>query len=597
MRYLYKILFIFTLGVINNNCYSQICNIDYTYTQPGIYPDTMPMGYIGQSYNEDITFVMPLDTMGADITNFNIVNIALPVGLNWECNNVSNGCNYNPQNDPYGCVNIFGNPMLAGSYDIEVSILVDVIASGQNLYNIPVSFFVFMEISASSPGGGNTGFTMSNTNGCLPVNVDFNNINLGQLAYYWDFGNGNTSTLENPPSQQYNTPGQYVVTYEAYNNLDTIDLYTLTSVSILSVTETWTGWPWGWEILNGNEPDPYFILYENGNLIYQSNYSYNDDGPITWTMNINLDQNNSYEIAVLDADETAASSNTAEFTYGTDDFIGSHIINLSGCGNCSAGSYADISYNIGYQQIYPIPSVQSIDTINIYDYPGQPNINFDPLNYILSSDSSQYGLQWYINDTILAGHTNPIDTISETGYYHVIAFNNYGCATSSDTIFAVYCDSNVIVPINMDMNLDLYSSAAPLGWTLQWYNNGNLINGANSDIYSPNQSGNYSVVITDSNGCSYSSPIYVYTVGIEVHTNNLWSMYPNPADHLINIILSNSIKTEHLEIFDISGRLIESFQVNERSNIAIDVNDYYSGTYLIIIKSNKGILSKKFIKN
>ena len=342
------ILFLFILGLIHFNTYSQICNIDYTYTQPGIYPDSMPTGYVGQLYNEDITFVMPLDTMGATITNFNIVNLALPVGLNWDCNNSSNGCNYNPQNDQYGCVNIYGTPLLAGNYDIEVSILVDVVASGQTLTNIPVSFFVFMEITTGSPGGGNTGFTMSNTSGCSPVTIDFNNNNLGQLAYYWDFGNGNTSTLENPPSQQYNSPGQYIVNYEAYNNLDTIDLYTLTSVSILSVTESWTGAPWGWELLNGNEPDPYFILYENGSLIYQSNYEYNNDGPITWTMNINLDPNNSYEIAVVDADESAAATSTSEFTYGADDFIGSHVINFGGCGNCNAGSYADIGYNIDY---------------------------------------------------------------------------------------------------------------------------------------------------------------------------------------------------------------------------------------------------------
>ncbi len=82
-------LFIFYNYQVN----SQICTINYSYTQPGIYPDTLPMGYVGQPYSDDVTFVMPLDTMGATITNFNIINIALPVGLSWQCNNTSNGCN------------------------------------------------------------------------------------------------------------------------------------------------------------------------------------------------------------------------------------------------------------------------------------------------------------------------------------------------------------------------------------------------------------------------------------------------------------------------------------------------------------------------
>ena len=586
---------IITLGLTHSIVNSQICNIDYSNTQPGIYPDTMPTGFVGQPYNEDITFVMPLDTMGATITNFNIVNLALPVGLSWDCNNSSNGCNYNPQNDPYGCVNMSGTPLLAGNYDVEVSILVDVVASGQTLTNIPVSFFVYMEISNGSPGGGNSGFTMSNTTGCTPISIDFTNNNLGQLAYFWDFGNGSTSTLENPPSQQYNSAGQYIINYEAYNNLDTIDLYTLTSVSILSVTESWTGSPWGWELLNGNEPDPYFILYENGNLIYQSNYEYNNDGPITWSMNITLDPNNSYEIAVLDADESAAATNTAEFTYGSDDYIGSHILNLNGCGNCNAGSYADVGYNIDYQQIFPVPSIQSIDTINIYDYPGQPNINFDPLNFVLSTDSSQYGLQWYVNDTIMAGHTNSTDTITETGYYHVVAFNNFGCATSSDTILAIFCDSNITASINMDVNLDLFTTA-PSGWTFQWYENGNLITGANNDTYTPTQSGNYSVSITDPVGCTFSSPIYVYTVGIESFTSNLWSLYPNPAGSSINLILSENISVEFIEIYDISGRLMNKISNMTNYQLQIDLEKYNNGTYLMVLNTNKGILTKKFIK-
>ena len=586
---------IITLGLTHSIVNSQICNIDYSNTQPGIYPDTMPTGFVGQPYNEDITFVMPLDTMGATITNFNIVNLALPVGLSWDCNNSSNGCNYNPQNDPYGCVNMSGTPLLAGNYDVEVSILVDVVASGQTLTNIPVSFFVYMEISNGSPGGGNSGFTMSNTTGCTPISIDFTNNNLGQLAYFWDFGNGSTSTLENPPSQQYNSAGQYIINYEAYNNLDTIDLYTLTSVSILSVTESWTGSPWGWELLNGNEPDPYFILYENGNLIYQSNYEYNNDGPITWSMNITLDPNNSYEIAVLDADESAAATNTAEFTYGSDDYIGSHILNLNGCGNCNAGSYADVGYNINYQQIFPVPSIQSIDTINIYDYPGQPNINFDPLNFVLSTDSSQYGLQWYINDTIMAGHTNSTDTITETGYYHVVAFNNFGCATSSDTILAIFCDSNITASINMDVNLDLFTTA-PSGWTFQWYENGNLITGANNDTYTPTQSGNYSVTISDPVGCTFSSPIYVYTVGIESFTSNLWSLYPNPAGSSINLILSENISVEFVEIYDISGRLMNKISNMTNNQLQIDLEKYNNGAYLMVLNTNKGILTKKFIK-
>jgi len=60
---------------------SQICTIDYSQTQTGIYPDTLPTGNAGLPYNRNITFVMPLDTLGYDFTNFYILSVSLPVGL------------------------------------------------------------------------------------------------------------------------------------------------------------------------------------------------------------------------------------------------------------------------------------------------------------------------------------------------------------------------------------------------------------------------------------------------------------------------------------------------------------------------------------
>ena len=42
------------------------CSIDYTYSPPfanyGLSPDSLPDGYVGQFYDEDMTFFLPLDT-------------------------------------------------------------------------------------------------------------------------------------------------------------------------------------------------------------------------------------------------------------------------------------------------------------------------------------------------------------------------------------------------------------------------------------------------------------------------------------------------------------------------------------------------------
>ena len=408
MKFFFFFLALFSITVIEAQC-----TVDNSYTQAGIYPDPLPIGYTGQYYSEDITFVMPTDTSGATINNFEIVSIALPVGLDWICNNVANGCNYNPQNNVYGCINVFGTPLVAGVYDVEVGILVDVTASGQNIDNIAIPFFITLTIE--TPAIGNSGFSSSPPSGCIPLEVEFTNNNPGLLLYEWDFGNGQVSNDENPPVQTYTQAGNYAVQYAGYNNLDTLDNYTLTQVQVLNIGNNWLGEPWGWELLNGNAPDPYFILLENGNVIYQSGYEYNSYGPVTWSLNINLDPANTYKIRVMDADEMAAQTNAAEITYGADDNLGTHTVGFGGCGSCGVGSYVDISYNINYEQILPVPSVQSLDTIVVGNPPGIPNLVYDSLNYSVYTDSSQYTLQWTLDTALWTGHTSAIEQISQTG--------------------------------------------------------------------------------------------------------------------------------------------------------------------------------------
>ena len=119
-NYILLIVSIFTFTLAG---YSQ-CTIDFTPTQPGIYPDTLPNGMVGQPYSEDITFMMPLDTSGFDFTNFKIVAISgLPFGLNWTCNNAANGCNYNPQDSQFGCMNVNGTAVQPGTYPLDVSLI------------------------------------------------------------------------------------------------------------------------------------------------------------------------------------------------------------------------------------------------------------------------------------------------------------------------------------------------------------------------------------------------------------------------------------------------------------------------------------------
>jgi gliding motility-associated-like protein len=82
-------------------------------------------------------------------------------------------------------------------------------------------------------------FTVTPNNGCTPLNVTFNNTSAVTLGdtYDWDFGNGNTSTQQNPAGQIYTAPGLVDVVY-------TVELIITTAAGCVdSISQTITVHP------------------------------------------------------------------------------------------------------------------------------------------------------------------------------------------------------------------------------------------------------------------------------------------------------------------------------------------------------------------
>lgn len=74
----------------------------------------------------------------------------------------------------------------------------------------------------------NADFAAGTTAGCSPIVVSFSDQSTGSAtSWFWNFGNGNTSTLQNP-SAVYVTPGQYTVTLTVTNGANS-DVQTRTN--------------------------------------------------------------------------------------------------------------------------------------------------------------------------------------------------------------------------------------------------------------------------------------------------------------------------------------------------------------------------------
>ncbi len=112
--------------------------------------------------------------------------------------------------------------------------------------------------------------------------------------------------------------------------------------------------------------------------------------------------------------------------------------------------------------------------------------------------------------------------------------------------------------------------------------------------------GSYSVLVTDSSGCSDTSSIVSVTgVGIaEVPFVNLM-IYPNPTENMLNVHADNLTEVARIELRDDLGRLLYEREIRGNAiREELDLSNYASGVYLLMIKnSNKTFVAKRVFKN
>ena len=78
-------------------------------------------------------------------------------------------------------------------------------------------------------------------------------------------------------------------------------------------------------------------------------------------------------------------------------------------------------------------------------------------------------------------------------------------------------------------------------------------------------------------------------VGITENINT-FSIYPNPTNGIINIS-SNGNELSELTVKDINGKIV--LVINFQSLISINMDNYSKGVYIVDVKNNQGITSKK----
>ncbi|MDB5282723.1 MAG: hypothetical protein JWO06_1798 [Bacteroidota bacterium] len=188
------------------------------------------------------------------------------------------------------------------------------------------------------------------------------------------------------------------------------------------------------------------------------------------------------------------------------------------------------------------------------------------------------------------GGTGQCIATTLAGNYYVTATDNGGCtATSNHISISVHSLPPVSISVNGD-TLRVYAAT-----TIQWYLNGSAISGATADVYIASVGGNYTVAVTDTNGCRAVSTAAVVTVGINDIKDEQLGFYPNPsADGNWTLQVGTSLIQSEIEIVDNEGRIVYKSEIRDlRTEISLSVS---RGIYLVHVYNSESNIYRKLIK-
>jgi len=167
--------------------------------------------------------------------------------------------------------------------------------------------------------------------------------------------------------------------------------------------------------------------------------------------------------------------------------------------------------------------------------------------------------------------------------------------TSCDSIRITDLTVNPIpaTPVISQNNNSLESNAIAGN---QWYNQNGLINDSTNQDYSPSQTGDYFVIVTENNCSSDTSNVihFIYTGINSVVNENNFIIYPNPVSNQLILEYSGNTSNISFDILNALGQVV--FTGNLQEKTVVQTSNFASGVYLVKLSNGNSFEFKKIIK-
>lgn len=218
----------------------------------------------------------------------------------------------------------------------------------------------------------------------------------------------------------------------------------------------------------------------------------------------------------------------------------------------------------------------------------------DGVDIMLYGDPAHpnYKYEWFMNGINMGLDTTTRNTpVNLSGIYQLRVTDYYKCVTNTNMVtVTTYPALSKPIISRIGSVLKLSSSYA----TYQWYRNGKIIPGATSSSYTMTFDGNYSVVVSDKNGCIAESDKLNYnslSINVTSSTNAI-RIFPNPSKGTVWIESDQSV---NIQVLDATGRKI----MRKENAKEIDLSVLADGMYLFYIsdKENSLLMIEKILKS
>jgi hypothetical protein len=123
-------------------------------------------------------------------------------------------------------------------------------------------------------------------------------------------------------------------------------------------------------------------------------------------------------------------------------------------------------------------------------------------------------------------------------------------------------------------------------------------NGSTSNSIENLVAGNYSVTITDVNGCIavFNYEVFLNTGSGELEKDVEISLRPNPAKDILILSSSKSLEGAELRIYGMDGRMVKTDQLSATQEYSVDIGQIPPALYFIELAMQSNIRILKFVK-